>query len=38
VYGKQQKAKKERFTSLMHQTVDLLWQAYHWLKRSAAPG
>ena len=31
--------KKERFTSLMHHvTVDLLWQAYHWLKRSAAPG
>jgi retron-type reverse transcriptase len=21
-----------------HVTVDLLWQAYHWLKRSAAPG
>ena len=31
--------KKERFTALMHHvTVDLLWQAYHWLKRSAAPG
>ena len=31
--------KKERFTALLHHvTVDLLWQAYHWLKRSAAPG
>lgn len=31
--------RKERFTALMHHvTVDLLWQAYHWLKRSAAPG
>ena len=31
--------KKERFTALMHHvTLDLLWQGYHWLKRSAAPG
>lgn len=31
--------KKERFTALMHHvTVDLLRQAYYWLKRSAAPG
>jgi hypothetical protein len=31
--------KKERFTALMHHvTPELLWQAYHWLKRSAAPG
>lgn len=31
--------KQERFTALMHHvTVDLLWQAFHWLKRSAAPG
>ncbi len=31
--------KKERFTALMHHvTLDLLWQSYHWLKRSAAPG
>jgi RNA-directed DNA polymerase len=31
--------KKERFTALMHHvTPELLWQAFHWLKRSAAPG
>ena len=31
--------KKERFTALLHHvTVDLLWQAYQWLKRNAAPG
>ena len=31
--------KKERFTALLHHvTKDLLGQAYHWLKRSAAPG
>ena len=31
--------KKERFTALLHHvTVDLLRQAYHALKRSAAPG
>jgi len=31
--------KKERFTALLHHvTVDLLWQGYHSLKRSAAPG
>jgi len=31
--------KKARFTALMHHvTPQLLWQAYHWLKRSAAPG
>jgi group II intron reverse transcriptase/maturase len=31
--------KKERFTALMHHVrLDLLWQGYHWLKRSAAPG
>jgi RNA-directed DNA polymerase len=30
---------KERFTALLHHvTPELLWQAYHWLKRSAAPG
>jgi RNA-directed DNA polymerase len=31
--------KKERFTSLLHQvTIDLLKDAYSWLKREAAPG
>jgi len=31
--------KKERFTALFHHlTVDLLKEAYSWLKRSAAPG
>src|ERR1035437_1317377 len=31
--------KKERFTALFHHlTVDLLKEAYYWLKRGAAPG
>jgi hypothetical protein len=31
--------KKERFTALLHHvTVDLLKDAYFWLKREAAPG
>jgi RNA-directed DNA polymerase len=31
--------KKERFTALFHHiTVDLLKEAFYWLKRSAAPG
>src|SRR6201997_4442151 len=31
--------KKERFTALLHHvTVDLLRDAYFWLKRNAAPG
>ena len=31
--------KKERFTALLHHvTVDLLKDAYSWLKREAAPG
>src|SRR5437867_6637756 len=31
--------KKERFTALLHHvTVDLLKDAYSWLKRDAAPG
>jgi hypothetical protein len=33
------KRKKERFTALMHHvTIDLLKDAYSWLKREAAPG
>jgi RNA-directed DNA polymerase len=31
--------KKERFTALLHHVdVDLLWAAFSWLKRDAAPG
>jgi RNA-directed DNA polymerase len=33
------KRKKERFTALLHHvTIDLLKDAYSWLKREAAPG